>query len=203
MEKRKNTMDELLKMMKPDTSTVAHSETWQISSLLLEALIEKEIEANPDKVLIIDTKGHFRHKTALVNKCQTMSVVEFMYDTRNLREIEKPVFINLSENNLNKKDINIVLSKLSEYTGHLGKNKVFITALDKWEQPLIKLLNNINIVSVVEINSNTIDEAESQYQIVRFDGVIYGEYKHNNTTKQFDLFDARPKNKEETNKNEG
>lgn len=196
-------MDELLKMMKPDTSTVAHSETWQISSLLLEALIEKEIEANPDKVLIIDTKGHFRHKTALVNKCQTMSVVEFMYDTRNLREIEKSVFINLSENNLNKKDINIVLSKLSEYTGHLGKNKVFITALDKWEQPLIKLLNNINIVSVVEINSNTIDEAESQYQIVRFDGVIYGEYKHNNTTKQFDLFDARPKNKEETNKNEG
>lgn len=196
-------MDELLKMMKPDTSTVAHSETWQISSLLLEALIEKEIEANPDKVLIIDTKGHFRHKTELVNKCQTMSVVEFMYDTRNLREIEKPVFINLSENNLNEKDINIVLSKLSEYTGHLGKNKVFITALDKWEQPLVKLLNNINIVSVVEINSNTIDEAESQYQIIRFDGVIYGEYKHNNTTKQFDLFDARPKNKEETNKNEG
>ena len=196
-------MDELLKMMKPDTSTVAHSETWQISSLLLETLIEKEIEANPDKVLIIDTKGHFRHKTELVNKCQTMSVVEFMYDTRNLREIEKPVFINLSENNLNEKDINIVLSKLSEYTGHLGKNKVFITALDSWKQPLVKLLNNINIVSVVEINSNTIDEAESQYQIIRFDGVIYGEYKHNNTTKQFDLFDARPKNKEETNKNEG
>ncbi len=196
-------MDELLKIMKPDTSTVAHSETWQISSLLLETLIEKEIGANPDKVLIIDTKGHFRHKTELVNKCQTMSVVEFMYDTRNLREIEKPVFINLAENNLSEKDINIVLSKLSEYTGHLGKNKVFITALDKWEQPLVKLLNNINIVSVVEINSSTIDAAESQYQTVKFDGIIYGEYRHNNTIKQFDLFGAKHKDKEETATNEG
>jgi hypothetical protein len=194
-------MDELLKIMRSDTSTVAHSKTWQISSLLLEKLIEKEIEANPDKVLIIDTKGHFRHKTKLVDKCQTMSVVEFMYATRNLREIEKPVFINLAENNLREKDINIVISKLSEYTGHLGKNKVFITALDKWEQPLIKLLNNINIVSVVEINNSTIDEAESRYQTIRFDGFIYGEYKHNSTTKQFDLFDAKPKNGD--NKNEG
>lgn len=196
-------MDELLKIMKSDTSTVAHSKTWQISSLLLETLIEKEIEANPDKVLIIDNKGHFSHKTELVNKCQTMSVVEFMYDTRNLREIEKPVFINLAENNLSEKDINIVLSKLSEYTGHLGKNKVFITALDKWEQPLVKLLNNINIVSVVEINNSTIDAAESQYQIVKFDGIIYGEYRHNNTTKQFDLFGAKHKDKEETTTNEG
>ncbi len=184
-------MNEILNLMRLDTSCTVHAKTWQISSFFIEKLINKAIEEEPSRVLIIDTKGNFAHKTELKSKCEVVSAIKLVYENKNFRDTDKPVYVDLSANKLTKSDLNIVLAKLSEYTGHLGKNKIFITSLDGWNSELIKLMNNMNITATIEINSAGIDPDESRYQNIIFDGFIYGQYKYNGLVKEFDLFDTK------------